>query len=89
MEGECACEEIIDAGLNLSSTSKGQSTDLARPLYSKLAKWQMRLLNLQPGLFHEPLVADLVVADLVDLDGTGVALHNEVKHVDYEVISYT
>ena len=48
----------------------------AKLLYRQLAKWETRLLSLHPGSYGEPLVADLIVADLVDLE-LGIALHGE------------
>ena len=53
----------------------------ARPLYSRIEKWQTRVLRLHPGHYDERLQADPIAADMFQLE-TGLALHDELTHVE-------
>lgn len=59
----------------------------ASGLYTKINRWQTRILRLHPSeCAAEPLRADLLVADIVNLPG--LVLHEEQELVSYEAISY-
>lgn len=55
-------------------------------LYTKINKWQTRLLRLRPGSVEQPLYADLLVADVIMIPG--MVLHHAQEQVHYEAISY-
>ena len=57
-------------------------------IYTRIEKWQTRVLRLHSGSYGEPLEADLLVANLVALD-SGLVLHGEEKLVEYDAVSYT
>lgn len=57
-------------------------------LYAPLNRWQTRVLKLLGGSDDEPLRGDLLVANLVDLEG-GIVLRDEDKFVEYDALSYT
>ncbi|KAK5723321.1 hypothetical protein LTR15_005019 [Elasticomyces elasticus] len=59
----------------------------ASPLYTPLKRWQTRILRLSAGQGDDALGGDLLVADVVHIQG--LALHDEGELVAYEAISYT
>ncbi|KAK5706521.1 hypothetical protein LTR97_001510 [Elasticomyces elasticus] len=59
----------------------------ASSLYTPLKRWQTRILRLSAGRGDDALSGDLLVADVVHMDG--LALHDEGELVAYEAISYT
>ncbi|KAK3619449.1 hypothetical protein LTR56_024016 [Elasticomyces elasticus] len=59
----------------------------ASSLYTPLKRWQIRILRLSAGLGDDALSGDLLVADVVHMEG--LALHDEGELVAYEAISYT
>lgn len=58
----------------------------AQRLYTPIKKWQTRILRLHGGSGDTPLAADLLIADIVDLEG--LVLHDEQVDVAYEAVSY-
>ncbi|KAK5738160.1 hypothetical protein LTR17_006190 [Elasticomyces elasticus] len=59
----------------------------ASSLYTPLKRWQTRILRLSAGQGDDALSGDLLVADVVHMEG--LALHDEGQLVAYEAISYT
>jgi hypothetical protein len=59
----------------------------AKALYTPLQSWQTRVIRLRPGNLNEPLVCDLVVAELITFNGVGIACESRI--VEYEALSYS
>jgi hypothetical protein len=59
----------------------------AKALYTPIQSWQTRIIRLHPGNLDEPLVCDLVVAELIAFNGVGLAC--EWTIVEYEALSYS
>ncbi|KAK4916037.1 hypothetical protein LTR49_015948 [Elasticomyces elasticus] len=59
----------------------------ASSLYTPLKRWQTRILRLSAGQGDDTLSGDVLVADVVHMEG--LALHDEGVLVAYEAISYT
>jgi len=59
---------------------------VATHVYTPIKPWQTRILCLQPGTFTDPLVARLVIADLIYAEG--VVLHETYENVHYSALSY-
>lgn len=54
--------------------------------YAPLHPWQTRILQLHPGNGNEPIVCDLLVADLISFEGFGVSSLSRI--IEYEAVSY-
>ena len=67
-------------------SSERASQAVLDPLYKEINRWQTRVVLLRPGKHDDPLVADLVVADIVHLPG--LVLHRRQQFIEYEAISY-
>ena len=61
--------------------------DAAARLYTRLRPWQTRIVRIHPGLLGSVLVADLLHANIVALDG--LVLDSNSEHVQYEALSYS
>ena len=56
-------------------------------LYSSLRRWQTRVLKLHAGRKHDALLGELLVADVVHMEGLGLVEAGII--VEYEAVSYT
>lgn len=59
---------------------------MAAFLYTPLEDWQMRVLELHPGTFGQPLTGSLHVVDILDFDG--VLIVDQRRRVEYHALSY-
>ena len=59
---------------------------MAGCVYTPLKRWQSRVLKLHPGAGDHPLTGDLMVANIMDMDG--LVLRDTDERVCYEAISY-
>lgn len=71
---------------NAADNPRKDSATILGTLYAPINRWQTRIVILYPGSDDDPLVAKLVVADIVDLPG--VVLHDRQQFVRYEAVSY-
>ena len=72
-----------------ANTPKPKRTALTPPavnLYHLINKWQTRVLRLYAGKEGDPLIGDLLVADIVQL--SGLVLRVEQILVEFHAISY-
>jgi hypothetical protein len=67
--------------------TKSYIEECAKRLYQPIQPWQTRILNVKAGSFTDPLVCELVVADLIAQEGIGVGPWSKV--VPYEALSYS
>lgn len=56
-------------------------------IYKPINWWQIRLLKLLPEAEDDVLEGELVIADMIHGD-SGVVLHDEEVHVEYDALSY-
>lgn len=57
-------------------------------LYTPLYPWQTRLIELLPGSPADPLICELLVADITNSE-TGLGVHRVADIVEYEALSYS
>jgi hypothetical protein len=70
-----------------ASATRDRTLQSGKALYTPIQSWQTRIIRLQPGNLDEPLVCDLVVAELIAFNGVGLAC--EWRFVEYEALSYS
>jgi hypothetical protein len=69
------------------STASEQQKRRSSSIYHPLKPWQTRIIHLEPGIIGQPLVAELLTADLIYF--VGIVLKVTEDNILYDALSYS
>ncbi len=84
---ESSCLTVSSPISYTPSAASEQAERRASALYHPLKSRQTRVLRLEPGLFGQLLIAELMTADLIHLED--IVLKASEENVLFEVLSYS